>query len=597
VVGIAVLRRWLAGSVAPPCIALVGSLLVLTAVGPHWAFDDYVLALIAREEPELVGLRQGTFDLFTFTTGVPRDNRALMSAGVMLPWWTDESLQIAFFRPLSSLFHRFDYALWPASPRLAYLHGVFWLALVLLAVSALYRRIEGSKAIAALAGLVFAFDDAHAPVVAWASNRNALIATLFGVLALLAHDRGRREGHRPSAVLGPVCCLLSLSAGEFGIATFAYLVSHACFLDRAAPSARLRGLLPYGLVLAIWSGVYAWSGAGVRASGSYVSPLDEPLRFSRLFPERATGLLGAAFGFVPSDFLFMAPPRHAVAWLGVSLAVLVIVAWLLRPVLRADRLARFWLGGAFLATVPITASFPSDRLLLFVGVGVAPLVARVIEPLFRSAPASWRSVSLVRGAFALMHLLWAPLLVPVRAAQMQVTAGAIESATRSISELPDLARRTVVLVNTPVDVFASYLQAQLAWKRAPRPRHLYWLTSAGTGLRVERTDSTGLAVERDQGFLSTPLERHYRGDGASLKTGHTTELAGMSARIESSTTDGRPARVAFRFREPLESSSYVFLAWKNDRFEPFALPRPGETATFPAVELGALLVRAALRAR
>src|SRR5688500_3133593 len=91
-------RRWLARAFSPPCVAIAGSLLVLTAVGPHWVLDDYVLGLNARNEPEIAGLRQGAFDLFTFTTGVPSDNRALMSAGVMLPWWSDESLHVAFFR-------------------------------------------------------------------------------------------------------------------------------------------------------------------------------------------------------------------------------------------------------------------------------------------------------------------------------------------------------------------------------------------------------------------------------------------------------------------------------------------------------------------
>jgi hypothetical protein len=593
-VGSAVLQRWLARLVAPPCIALVGSVLALTAVGRLWVFDDYVLGLIARNEPRIPGLRQGTFDLFTFTTGVPSDNRALMNAGVLLPWWTDEHLQVAFFRPLSSLTHRLDYALWPASPALAYGHGLFWLALVLLAVAALYRRLESSRAVAGLAALVFALDDAHAPVVAWVSNRNALVATLFGVLSLLAHERWRREEHRPSRVLGPFFCLLSLSAGEFGWATVAYLASHACFLERGAPLARLRRLAPYGVVLVLWAVVYARSGAGARASGSYVIPLHEPLRFAAGFPERAVALWGAAFGFVPSDFLFLAPRAHAVVWLGVSAAVLVVVAWLLRPVLRDDPTARFWLGGASLATVPITASFPSDRLLLFVSIGVAPLVARVLSPLFRGGFVANGTGRLVRGAFATVHLVASPLLVPVRAAQMQVTARAIEHASAALAAIPDVASRTVVLVNPPVDVFASYLQAELAWHRSPRPRHLYWLTSAGTKLRVTRTGSAELSVEREHGFLSTPLERHYRAGAAGLVKGRTVELDGMTARVESNTADGRPLRVGFRFREPLESDGYAFLAWENGRFEPFEPPRLGGVVVFPAEELGAILARAAL---
>jgi hypothetical protein len=198
-------------------------------------------------------------------------------------------------------------------------------------------------------------------VVAWVSNRNALIATLFGALSLAAYDRARREGDRASRFLGPLCCCLSLFSGEFGLATFAYLVSHACFLDRAPLSARLRALVPYGMVLAIWSSAYAWSGAGVRGSGSYASPLWDPLRFASVFPERAVGLLGAAFGFIPSDLLFLTPHRLALVWLTLSLPVLLAVALLLRPVLRVDPLARFWSGGALLALVMDSRTLTVER--------------------------------------------------------------------------------------------------------------------------------------------------------------------------------------------------------------------------------------------
>ena len=54
-------------------------------------------------------------------------------------------LKVAFYRPLSSLTHRLDYALFPDAPRLMYLHSIAWLALALHLVARLYRRFEVSR--------------------------------------------------------------------------------------------------------------------------------------------------------------------------------------------------------------------------------------------------------------------------------------------------------------------------------------------------------------------------------------------------------------------------------------------------------------------
>ena len=75
-----------------------------------------------------------------------------------------------------------------------YLHSLAWLGALLGAVAWLYRRIEAAALTAGLAALLYAVDHVHGPAVAWLSNRNALIATFFGVLALIAHDRARKSG-------------------------------------------------------------------------------------------------------------------------------------------------------------------------------------------------------------------------------------------------------------------------------------------------------------------------------------------------------------------------------------------------------------------
>jgi hypothetical protein len=580
-------------------IPLVGvSLAALGAVGPYAVFDDHVLAILARGEPAFRGLAAPRWDLFTFTTGDPEDNRRLIEQGVMLPWWSDEQLKIAFYRPLSSLSHRLDHALWPRAPRLMVVHSLLWLGLLLHLVARFCQRVELSPRVALLSAVLYAVDDARGPVVAWISNRNALIATAFGVLALLAHDRWRRSGHRLSGFLAPTSLMLALLSGEFALSTLAYLAAYALFLDQTTPRQRIKSLLPYVAVVAGWTGLYLASGAGVHGSGTYVSPLGDPGAFLLAVPERASTLLAAMFGPVPADLWLFDRPYRTLPRLVATGLVLGAAAWVLAAEIRRDRTAKFWAVGMVSAVMPVVASFPSDRLLLFAGIGGSALVARIVEPL--SSRARRRAISrprlLLMLTFGAVHLAFSPLLLPARAAQMQLVGRTLEKATAHLDRVPRLHEKTVVIVNAPVDAFASYVQVERATRGVPRAERLYWLTSSGSRATVRRTDSKTLLIEREGGFLSTPLERHYRGRPSSLGKGAAVELSEMTAEVRRVTGDGRPLAVSFRFTKELESSAYVFLIWRGDRYEPLKLEELAEPLQLPEEDLGRILMRTALGA-
>lgn len=577
------------------CLPLVGILFSATAIGPHLVFDDYVLGLEARGDSAALGLSHGAWDLFTFTNGRSNSNQLLMQQGVLLPWWTDPQLQIAFFRPLSSLFHRLDFALWPEAPRLMYCHSLIWLGLMLTLVTSLYRRLESSPGIAGLAALVFALDDSHGATVAWLSNRGALIATFFGVLTLLLHHAWREHGARASAWGAALAWLLALAAGELGLGALGYLLAYALFLERAPLGKRLASLAPYLLVLAAWSVVYLMHGAGVRGSGLYLSPWNDVHLFAELGPRRLLGLLAAELGPVPADLLLMGEPRHFAYWATITTFVLAAATVALWQPLRRDRTARFWLCGMLLALLPLASSFPSDRLLPLVSVGGAGLLSRVVAPLF--APSGRQRQATGRSGLALLfcaiHLVLAPVCLPLRAAQMQLVGRSLARASASLDDIAGLERRTVVILNAPVDAFASYLQAERAWKRLPRPQQLYWLTSAGSSLRVTRRDPKTLVVERALGFLSTPLERHYRARAGSFKAGQQIQVGLVVASVLRVGADGRPLAVSFHFPEAIESDSYLLLVWQDDRYRPLAPGRLSQPLELPAQDLGQILARSA----
>src|SRR5512145_2535715 len=215
--GIARMVRLLAARRLSWLAALAGCVLCVTAVGDHMALDDYWLGLATQQFSRFPWLARRGFDLFTFTTGRPEDNLGLMVHGVLLPWWTQPDLKIAFFRPIASATHHLDFALWPDTPRAMYLHSLVWLGVAILAVAHLFRRMEGASASAGIATLLYATDDARAPLVAWISNRNALIATTFGALAIATHVRARDSNHVWLTFVAAVWLLLGLLSGEIAL--------------------------------------------------------------------------------------------------------------------------------------------------------------------------------------------------------------------------------------------------------------------------------------------------------------------------------------------------------------------------------------------
>jgi hypothetical protein len=569
----------------PIWLGLLGCLLVAPAIGPRLVLDDFVLALHARAEPIAEGLPSGG-GLFSFASGDRAQNRLSIEQGALLPWWCSPVLELRFFRPLSAVLHRLDAALWPDCPALMHLHSVLWLGLLIYLAARLYGRIEAGSPSAALAAALYALDDAHGPAVSWLSNRNVLIAGCFGLGALAAHARARATGHRPSRWLAPVWLACALFAGEFGLSSVGYLLAYALFLDRDRFSARARSLTPHAGVLLLWAAFYRCSGAGARSSGLYLHPLHDAGALLRALPERLLILFGAAFGPVPADLFLLDPPSSPRLWLGIAGGLLLVLGVALAGAVGSDARARFWLAGMLLSALPLTATLPTDRLLVLLDLGAMPLLARILLPWLGPSPfqvAAWRR-RLAYGCFS-VHAVLSPLVLPWRALQMQILARSLEQTSATLDEIPDLASRTVVIVSTPVDFYASYIQVERAWRRLPRPRHLYWLTSASSEVQWTRVDARTLQLDREQGFWSTPLERLYRRDTDSLPAGTTLPLPGMSATIERVSGAGLPASIRFRFESELESPAYVFLSWQGERFVPVHFGPPGLVRRLPAVRL------------
>lgn len=590
------LDRWirrLSSRTAQLGVLVAATLLAATSVGPHQALDDYILGLIARGRGGPVGLDRGAFDLFTFTTGDPEGNRRLMDVGLMLPWWTDPRLRIAFFRPVSSFTHWLDERLFPSSAVLMHVHSLLWFALFLGAVLLLYRRLETSAALTGLAFYFYAMDDAHATALSWLANRNALIAGAFGCMTLVAHDIWGRRGAMGAAAIAAISWALALLSGESAVGVLAYLVAYAAFIDERRSWARFSSLAPYAVILVLWR--LAWGRAyGAKGSGAYLDPLADPLDFLGVLPGKLAVLLHGQFSAPPADVAFLGPPSHQGLVLAVATITVVVMGWLLLPLIRADKTSRFWATGMLLSAIPLASTFPSDRLLLFVGIGAMALVARLVHG-FVSGAQRAAPVSIVRSALTLglagLHGIAAPVLLPMRAAQMELFGVAHDRAARDIPASLAVKDRTVVVVATPVVLFANYIQAEREYEGLPRPKHLYVLSDASSPLEITRSGPMRLTIHPREGFLYTPLERHYR--AAPLPMGTEVRLSAMTARVVRMRPDGRPDAVEFSFPDPIDD--YLFLIWKDGHYVPFDLPQEADVTSVPEEDFGKILLATAFK--
>lgn len=555
---------------APLCVVAAGLLLTAPSLGGGISMDDHYLRAIVRGEAPVT---RSSLDVYHFISDAPAEHAAVLDRGVF-PWFTAPTMKAAFFRPLSSLSAVLDYAVLPDWPWLFHLESLALYGALIALVLGLYRAVLPTLPIALLAGLLFAIDDGHGIPVGWLANRNSLFAAVFGMSAVVLHHRATQHGFRAGFVLGPLALALGFASGEAVLGAFAYLVAHAIAYDESPLRRRLAALAPHALVLVAWALVSRSLGYGVRGSGYYVDPAHEPVRFLVTFPERALALLLAQFALPPADVWGMLPDGARLPFVLFGVAVLSLVGWVLVPILRRDRGARFLASGAAFALVPIAAGTPSDRNLLLVGVGAFGLVALVIG---QTGPGRTRAATWLGRGFVVIHGVLAPLLLPVMSLAMGLAAGSSERGIAALGFGPDVARQTVVLVNSPMALVTGFYLA------TPRdgfrvPARLRALASSDSSVRIRREDERTVLLTPARGYASFVFDDVFRDPDQPLQVGETVVLPGTTFEVLEP-GGAQPKSFRCRFDVPLEDPSLRWIAWDGEdggRFLAFSPPRIGE---------------------
>lgn len=293
--------------------------------------------------------------------------------------------------------------------------------------------------------------------------------------------------------------------------------------------------------------------------------------------------VGAQMLQAPVDFWMLLPRAARIA---ASIVSAVLLGGLLRvfwSLLRRDALARFWALGMALSLVPFCTMFPQVRLLVFAGIGGCGLLAMLFENagVWPRKPAAGGGR---RGAAWLLLLVHGPVaaaLVPHSVAALPLLGALTSAPSRQAPVGPEVARQTFVFLNGS-DFLLAYLQLlRTARGVAPVPRRMALLSSLATASRVERFDDRTLVIATPAGWFHYAFDAAFVSPRRKFSAGERIDRPDYVAEIRSTTGDGRPLEVAFRFRRTLESPELRWLYWSEGRLVPFPLPAVGASVSVP----------------
>lgn len=579
--GTPVALQYLGRSGAPFVVIALTMLLCLPALFSGYHGDDYLHHVLLNDTvPVDMPSDASLFGLFSFLDGDAARTRELMNYS-LIPWWTYEGFQYAFWRPLTELTHWIDHSVLNSTPWLMHLHSLLWYALLLRVLISVFRDIQGSRVAAGLALVLYALDSTHGFTIAWIANRNAIIATVFGCLALWNYIR-YNEGHWPQGrYFGPIFLLLGLLAAEFAISVTAYLFAYAVCLHRQGIRRGLLSLLPYFLISVAWWLLYKILGFGAQGSDAYyIDPAQNPLGFLAAVSERLPILLMSQLGIVPAETYNFSTSLGETLWIWsvVSLAIIGLIAY---PLLKTCRVARFWSLGMMISVLPVCAAIPHDRVLLFIGVGACGLLSRLFLYYFNRQ--LWSKgvlkplTSVIVISLVVMHCIVSPVLLPLMSYSPKVWSNPIRNAAFALPESALNPDKQVVLLQAPLDV-SVYLFPILYTNNKPLPDRLWTLSSTSSdNVKVTREDDDTLILTTENGFVRGMDSMLRDLEQTPLEAGDRIPLKGLDIEILQIAEAGYPTQVAFHFKQSLDAQHYDVIAWRDRGFHPIALPAPGES--------------------
>ncbi|WP_020589579.1 hypothetical protein [Desulfobacter curvatus] len=590
------IRSILEKSYFPIVAAIIGVALLLPSLDEGIFWDDLYHKSILTGEYTIAEKKAASFNaMFSCYSGKPEQVKTFKDMG-FLPWWTYDELKLNFWRPVTELTHILDYKLWPETPWMMHLQSLLWLFLILIVVSILYKRINGKGWVAGFAILLFALDSSHGVPVSWIANRNSVLATFFGFCTILSHDYRYKNNWKPGFIISPILLGFSLLSTELGASTCAFLFSYIVFIEKNDLKEKIISLLPYALVVILWRTFYNLFDYGVVGSGFYIDPVATPFDFIKAVFQRWPVLFLAQF-FGPSASMFMFFSESVVRGIVIfGYLFIPFFLYLIYPVLKTDRKARFWILGFALSILPLCASGLHDRLLILASIGGFGVISlffqyKIEQPELFSKTFGLKIISWGFIVFFIfIHIVLSPL-GKLKMSEVNDSREPVIDSQVNNKHLTVKKHNQILIVINPADSYLSFLRIinQKFLKKEFNAKYFRGLASSWSDLTIKRTDDRSLEIFAEKGYFSQGFDTLFRGKHNPMKIGQEVTLAGLTVKILSLTKSGFPQNVKFTFEKPLEDSDYRFVCWKNMGYEPYKLPGIGEINFLPKLNTDELL--------
>ena len=560
-------------------------------------FDDYaqqeMLKLISRGEREV--------NIFNFVT--TPEEATYYTQMTAVPWWTNTSWRIRYFRPVASFSHLLDYTFLKSNPLPYHVHNVALYALLVVLLYVLYAAVFRHALAAFCGALIFTLEPCHYMTVRWIASRNDIICAIFLVAGLIFYLRFFETRRLFQGFLCILSYILALCTKEISFIFPILILIHDLIRFKSFKAALIRQWKVYLLLFIINVAYFLFYQANGYGSYWYGERLlrDYPVDFVK-----ATGLYLAAL-FYGGVIASVGPDFVTRYWYVLALQFLIAayityLIWKQRDRYPAISLFITWmvLPLPFIVVPPL-----NDRLLLIPSIGYAYLAALAIVMLKRKGLAWF---------FFIIALILPPFTNIIQARQfdkvMQSAYQAFYSALDTIIPRKTTGDRLFIL-NFPRQGVAEmglagenymYLGLYYAlyyrfpeWQVTHQPlsafngdlaaavrsvsetgMKLYPLSAFDEAVSVEVLDANRLRISRPgRYYFETNTEKLFSLN-RSFRQGETFQLPDLTITLETLAGD-RVKSIVVQSALPLDHPRYFFLyydagSWKQ--WHPLSDPPP-----------------------
>ncbi len=548
-------------------VLLAGFVIFFPTLGSPFLLDDYLqAAMVDGNFP----VKRGIFDLYDFVNDA---DRAVLTERGMISWWADPHLQIRFFRPLASALRWGEHLLVGRNGLLLHLHSFFWWFVAVLGARSLYLRALSPRA-ALLATFIFALAPCHVLPLAWLANREASVSLAFGTFALSAYVQFRDTRRAVHGLTAFVLFAIALFSGEYALSFAGFVLAVELGQRRENVLRRAVGLVPFVVPTIVYLGLRSWLGYGTRGSGYYTDPLHDPLQFVRLAPRRLITLL--ANGWMSLDYQSLDSTTSVwILFALVAVGVPLVVITMRRLFADLDEAHRRWFAifavGSILALIPVMAVSPTPRVIGTSMLGVAPLVAMLLDRAWFVAAAAPRDRStsaqisgLVTVLLGFAHLIHAPGAAWLSASRFRDHAAEFVQQSKSLRERLVMSEKPeIIVVRSLTD---SLFMPFVLDPNGRSPAHLLILSQTTHALAIRRDSRTlDIIVRPDGRIYSDRPDPLLRQDRSLMRIGDVATMTGVRITVLAVGSFG-PRIVRYEFDRDLDSPTLTWLAQDQDGF-------------------------------